>query len=76
MKLLIWVLIAFAVLYIVRSKKKPVVKPAPPRPSAGAGEPMLRCAQCGVHLPASETVRDAAGAAYCSEEHRLRQPTR
>jgi hypothetical protein len=31
---------------------------------------MLPCAQCGVHAPSSEMLRDAAGRAYCCEEHR------
>jgi uncharacterized protein len=30
---------------------------------------MVRCAQCGVHLPRSEGVA-AGGDFFCSEEHR------
>jgi uncharacterized protein len=36
---------------------------APPPP-----EDMVRCAQCGVHLPRSECMA-FAGKLYCSEEH-------
>ena len=71
MKLVIWVLIAFVILYLVRSKKKPAAKPPPAGPT-GATKPMLRCAQCGVYLPASESLVDPAGAVFCSEEHRVR----
>jgi uncharacterized protein len=42
-------------------------------PQAGGGEDMVRCAQCGVHLPRGESLatRDQF---YCSAEHeRLHQ---
>jgi uncharacterized protein len=41
-------------------------KPAAP-PSASQGE-LVRCAQCGVHLPRAE-ARMTAERFYCSEEH-------
>lgn len=34
-----------------------------------AGEDMVRCAQCGVHLPRSESLASNE-AYYCSSEHR------
>lgn len=37
--------------------------------SAGRAEDMVRCAQCGVHLPRSESVLSDE-AFYCSPEHR------
>ena len=40
----------------------------PAAPGAGA-EPMLACARCGLHVPASEALRIGAQA-YCSPEHR------
>ena len=33
-------------------------------------EDMVRCVQCGVHLPRSEAIM-AGGKFYCSEAHRL-----
>ncbi|MGK6309040.1 PP0621 family protein [Variovorax sp. DT-64] len=47
--------------------------PAPPPPPGSIGPPqaMLRCAHCGLHLPAADAVRDADGTAYCSAAHRL-----
>jgi uncharacterized protein len=33
-------------------------------------EAMVDCARCGLHLPASEALRDAAGRQYCCAEHR------
>ncbi|MGI4849907.1 MAG: PP0621 family protein [Janthinobacterium lividum] len=38
--------------------------------SAAEVEDMLQCAQCGMHVPASEAVIAAAGQAYCSTAHR------
>jgi uncharacterized protein len=40
-----------------------------PGGAAAGGEPMLRCARCGVHVPASEAI-DAGDRHYCSAEHR------
>ena len=41
------------------------------RPGALAKpEAMIDCSRCGVHLPASEALRDAAGRPYCCAEHR------
>jgi len=38
------------------------------RPPAGAGEDMVKCARCGVHLPRSESLT-TRGHFYCSPEH-------
>jgi uncharacterized protein len=32
---------------------------------------MLQCAHCGTYVPASEAVRNPAGAVFCSDAHRL-----
>jgi uncharacterized protein len=53
---------------------------APPRArraSPSTVQTMRACAHCGVHQPESECLRDAAGAFFCSPEHRTagrRQP--
>ncbi|MGE0803886.1 MAG: PP0621 family protein [Lautropia sp.] len=39
------------------------------RPAQPAGELMLSCAVCGVHLPGSDALF-ARGRVYCSAEHR------
>jgi len=38
-------------------------------PEARVGEDMVRCAQCGVHLPRGESLV-TQGQYYCSAEHR------
>jgi uncharacterized protein len=75
MKFLLWLAIAVLfVMWLTRGKKAPPApRPASPEDEA---ESMLQCAQCGVHLPASEALRDADGRAFCSEAHRLQHGDR
>lgn len=76
MKLVFWLILAVAVVFVIRNKNKAARKSAPrnapPNPQAAAGEAMLRCAHCGIYVPESEALRNAVGAAFCSSEHRLR----
>lgn len=39
------------------------------RGSEGGGEPMVQCARCGVHLPASEALT-GGDRTYCCSAHR------
>lgn len=50
--------------------RKPPPPPAPAPGSIGPPQAMLRCAHCGLHLPAPDAVRGADGTAYCSAAHR------
>jgi uncharacterized protein len=46
---------------------------APPRRKrrdADAPAEMARCAQCGLHLPATDAIAGDAGRLYCSAAHR------
>jgi uncharacterized protein len=45
------------------------------RPAADSGsddvaEAMVKCAQCGIHLPYSEAVHGSGAITFCSAEHR------
>ncbi|WP_420476117.1 PP0621 family protein [Noviherbaspirillum sp. ST9] len=74
MKILLWVLVAFAIVMWLTYGKKQRVKAAHdnPQPSTpGAPETMVRCAHCGTYIPASEAVSLPSGMQFCSEEHRL-----
>jgi uncharacterized protein len=65
---LLFIVIGFFVAYwILKSYKKKVDRRA--EKSASSTEDMVRCAQCGVHLPKSESLT-SANAFYCSAEHR------
>jgi uncharacterized protein len=45
--------------------------PPPPRkpPAVGAPKAMVRCAHCGLHLPATDAI-SGRGGVYCSAAHR------
>ncbi len=86
MKFLLLLLVIVFALWMLKSKGRaeppPSSRKGPPEsPNASktskASEPpaqMLACVHCGVHLPQSDTVQDAAGRAYCSDAHRLAGP--
>lgn len=65
-RLLFLLAVVVAVYLLIRSYRK-----APPREqqSAAPGEDMVRCAQCGIHLPRSEAIQ-AGGEFFCSQAHR------
>ncbi len=68
-KFVVLLLVAIVVWFLVKGLRKP----SPPRERRAAetlaGEAMVTCAHCGVHLPRSEAA--AAGPRfYCSEDHR------
>ena len=66
-KLLSFVLLAVIAWFAWRAWRRLAAGAAERGP--GAAEDMVRCAQCGVHLPRSEGVA-AGGDFFCSEEHR------
>ena len=72
------VIVVLVVAWMMGAKGRGKAAPPPSRrhrPGDGAArEQMLACAQCGVHLPQSEAVTDAAGRPFCSEAHRLAGP--
>ncbi|OZI67994.1 PP0621 family protein [Bordetella genomosp. 1] len=83
-KILFWVLVALAVMMIVRiaGARAAQRRNAPPAgPARGANPPavrpaeaMVRCAHCGIHLPRSEAVLQN-GQTWCSTDHaRLGKP--
>ena len=68
-KFLVLLLVAIAVWFVVKGLRKP----SPPRERRAAetlaGEAMVSCAHCGVHLPRSDAT--ASGESfYCCEDHR------
>jgi len=66
-KLLVIGLAVWVALRAVRAWRARSARPGlrPPR----IGGPMVRCAHCGVHVPADRAL-GAAGERYCSAEHR------
>lgn len=77
MRLLVWIFIIFALVVLVRQIKKAIIQrhqrePANPQDIQDGTEAMLQCAQCGIHIPASEAILTQFDIAFCSEEHRLK----
>ena len=74
------VLIWFALIALVWWLVKPRPRVPPPAGGAPRGnaarelERMVDCARCGLHLPASDALRDAEGRDYCCAEHRAAGP--
>jgi len=75
-KLLFWVVLIIAVLFVARiaarmaaarqADAQPKARRSAPAPAAP--EAMVRCAHCGIHLPRSEAVLQN-GLTWCSTEH-------
>jgi len=74
MKLLLWGAIGFiVVMWLLRGKSAAVRASGSRAPNpALEGEAMVKCAHCGLHVPASESIAAGSGMVFCSEEHRLR----
>jgi uncharacterized protein len=71
MKYLIIIVVVLLVLWLARSSRRVA---APPRqssdsPPASGQQPMLACAQCGLHLPRDEAL-PGRGGVFCGEAHR------
>ena len=66
-KIILLVLGLLAVYWILKSFRRRVDRGEPKSPAAG-GEDMVQCAQCGVHLPRSESIT-TQGSFYCSADH-------
>jgi uncharacterized protein len=83
LRLLIWLFLLVAVWWWLRRLLSPPRARGPASPRQGARargalappEEMIDCTRCGVHLPASEALRDAADRPYCCAEHRDAGPS-
>ncbi len=62
-------LFLLAVVVVVYLLLKSYRRQGPKQDVPGTAEEMVRCAQCGVHLPKSESIL-AGGNFYCSDAHR------
>jgi uncharacterized protein len=70
LKYLIILLVIVLVYWLFKAHKVKLRNGSDSRPaSGGKSEDMVRCAQCGVHLPRSESLL-AGRAFYCTPEHR------
>ena len=80
-KLLFWVVLIIAVLFVDRIAARMAAakqagaqpqarrgRPGPAAPNPATPESMVRCAHCGIHLPRSEAMLQN-GLTWCSAEH-------
>ncbi|MCZ2497818.1 hypothetical protein GN316_13725 [Xylophilus sp. Kf1] len=77
MKLLVILAAVALLVWLVRGDRRRAVRKAPPpRPASDASarmlgpEPMVRCAVCGLHLPATDAIAGPDGRQFCCSEHR------
>jgi uncharacterized protein len=69
-KLILLILAGLIAYLIIKNYRRRVDSKDPGAPPA-ADERMVRCAECGVHHPRSESLL-SAGKFYCSTEHERR----
>lgn len=67
-KLLFFALVALAAWQVFRRINRSETPTSLNAAKTSAGEDMVRCAHCGVHLPRSEAVM-SNGEFFCSAEH-------
>ena len=71
MKLLLLLIAVFVLFLLLRGSWRRARTPPPAsKPTEGeAPQPMLRCAQCGLHLPRDEAL-SGRGGVFCGDAHR------
>ncbi len=74
LKFVVLVIVVLVVLFVLKSylrgaQSKQQVR-APDPANDDMANTMVRCAQCGVHVPRSESILSRSKF-FCSEEHRL-----
>ena len=71
MKFLVFLIAIVALLYLVRNSVRRRMPPpgGGPRTTDTTPQAMLRCAQCGLHLPRDEAL-PGRGGVFCGEPHR------
>ena len=73
MKYLLVFAVVFIAVWLWRKNRREEMRsrPPPPQPPAvGAPQAMVRCAHCGLHLPAADAIAGPGGAVDCSVAHR------
>jgi len=68
MKIVLFLIAVFVLLWLLRGGARGRSRPPQPGP-AGQPQPMLACAQCGIHLPRDEAL-PGRGGVFCGEAHR------
>jgi uncharacterized protein len=72
-RLIMWIALIMAAIWFFKRLFRSSVSRPKAQPPEIAAVPMVRCAQCGVHLPQDRAL-SAGQQWYCSEPHRLQGP--
>lgn len=75
MKYLLVLAVVWVAFMIWRANRRDAMRAAPPPPAAPPPavpppQAMLRCAHCGLHLPAADALAGDGTKVYCSAAHR------
>mgnify|MGYP003581574363 CR=1 FL=1 len=74
MKYVLVLAVVFVAIWLWRKNRREELRSRPPprqaTPAVGAPQSMVRCAHCGLPLPAADAISGPAGAVYCSAAHR------
>jgi uncharacterized protein len=72
MKIFLFLVAVFLLLWLLRGGQRRRRNPPPvdrPKSPTAEPQPMLACAQCGVHLPRDEAL-PGKGGVFCGDAHR------
>lgn len=74
MKYLLLIAVVLVVLWFVRSQRRDETSEGTDTRRAPPARPqdMVRCTECGVHLPRTDALPGPDGRLYCCAEHRNR----
>jgi uncharacterized protein len=72
MKIALFLVAVLVLLWLLRGSfgRRPGPGPGPGGPPPGKPQPIVACAECGVHLPRDEAL-PGRGGVFCGEPHRV-----
>ncbi|MFJ3483585.1 PP0621 family protein [Pseudomonas sp. NPDC090202] len=72
-RLIMWIALIMAIIWLFKRVTKGPTPPPKATPRESDAAPMVRCAQCGVHVPRDRALSQDQQW-YCTEAHRLQGP--
>jgi uncharacterized protein len=72
-RLIMWIALIMAIIWFFKRATKRATSRSKPASHQLDAAPMVRCAQCGVHVPQDRALSQGQQW-YCTEAHRLQGP--